>query len=105
MHFQDNNLNNITVGCFISWQSFLFFSSEREAKESEEKKGSTRTFLRHRFLSKDEEAQKIPGVSLCLIKYCLRGVGNNIIEVFGYEVQLTFLHVSFAVRNNPCEHS
>ena len=83
----------------------LCFRSEREAKESEEKKGSTRTFLRHRFLSKDEEAQKIPGVSLCLIKYSLRGVGNNIIEVFGYEVQLTFLHVSFAVRNNPCEHS
>ena len=44
----------------------LCFSSEKDAKESEERKSNTRTFLRHRFLSKEEEAQKIPGVSLCL---------------------------------------
>ena len=46
--------------------SSLCFSSEKEAKESEERKVNTRTFLRHRFLSKDEETQKIPGASPCL---------------------------------------
>ncbi|XP_073250935.1 tudor domain-containing protein 7-like [Porites lutea] len=35
-------------------------SNEIKSKGSEDKKGTTRPFLRHRFLSRDEEVQKIP---------------------------------------------
>ena len=38
-----------------------FFSNKVEVKESEMKTESSRPFLRHRFLSKEEEVQKIPG--------------------------------------------
>ena len=34
-------------------------------KETEEKKSSARPFLRHRFLSKDEDVQKVPGWYIC----------------------------------------
>ena len=55
---------------YILYNSFLFvnnfsvsFNSGKEARESEERKpNSARPFLRHRFLSKDEDAQKIPGL-------------------------------------------
>jgi len=45
----------------LSHLTIFFISSEKEVKEAEGKKATARPFLRHRFLSKEEEVQKIPG--------------------------------------------
>ena len=66
LHYTDSQLwcfKDLTVknSHCLSFKHLSFFSIEKEVKESEEKKSTARPFLRHRFLSKEEDVQKVPG--------------------------------------------